>query len=221
MLASLKEEIKKALLERDFEEVAQRSLLDKKVFRVLISLAYDKEDLLCWRAIEAMGKAAGAIAERDPSVVRDIVQRLLWSVREESGGIGWSAPEMMAEIAINSPVICADIPPIILSFHEEESFLKGVLWAMGRTLHAGLNGTEGVYEVARGALDHKDPSVRGLALRAIPEPRIAENTDAIRDMTHDEGRFALYEDHELVETRVGDIARKVLHGRKKERQIEA
>ena len=210
-LASLKEEIKKALLEKDFERIARLALAEKKVFRMLISLAYDKEDLLCWRAIEAMGKAAGAIAEKDPAIVRDIVQRLIWSVREESGGIGWSAPEMLGEIVINSPLTCADIPPIILSFHEEESFLKGVLWAMGRIVHAGVTGTEGAYEIAKEALSHKDPSVRGLALRAIPGGRIAETADRIRGMMYDEGRCALYEGHELVETRVGDIAKKVLN----------
>ncbi len=123
---------------------------------------------------------------------------------------------MLGEIAINSPHTCGDIPPIILSFHEEESLLKGVLWAMGRIVHSGLNGTEGTYEVARKALDHKDPAARGLALRAIPAARIAETAATIRGMMYDEGRFALYEDHELVETRVGDIAKKVLDDRRKE-----
>jgi hypothetical protein len=215
-LASLKEEIKKALLEKDFERIARLALADRKVLRMLISLAYDKEDLLCWRAIEAMGKAAGAVAEKDPAAVRDIVQRLIWSVREESGGIGWSAPEMLGEIVINSQLTCADIPPIIFSFHEEASFLKGVLWAMGRIVHAGVTGTEAAYEIAKEALNHKDPSVRGLALRAIPGDRVAETADRIKGMMYDEGRCTLYEGHELVETRVGDIAKKVLNERRKE-----
>lgn len=206
----MKEEIKDALLGGDFDKIVRLALANKRVFRTLISLAYDKEDLLCWRAIEAMGKAAGAVSEKDPSIARNIVQRLIWSMSEESGGIGWSAAEMLGEIVINSPSTCADIPPIILSFHEEESFLKGVLWAVGRIVHGGINGIEGAYEVAKEALSHKDPSVRGLALRAIPRARIAETEDRIRDMVHDEGRFALYENHELIETRVGDIARKLL-----------
>ena len=86
----LKEEIRDALFEGDFAKVVQRALENKKVFSILISFTYDKESILCWRAIEAMGKAAGAVAERDPSTVRNIVQRLLWSMGEESGGIGWS-----------------------------------------------------------------------------------------------------------------------------------
>lgn len=219
-MGSRREEIKDALREADFGKVARLALDDKKVFSILISLAYDKEDLLCWRAIKAMGRAAGAVAEKDPLTVRNIVHRLLWSVREESGGIGWSAPEMLGEIVVHGPPAFADIPPIILSFHEEESFLKGVLWALGRIVHAGHNGIEGGYDVAKEALDHKDPSVRGLALRAIPGARIAETAEKIKGMIHDEGRFTLYENQELVETRVGDIAEKVLSHWREGGQIE-
>jgi len=209
-LASLKEEVKEALGALDFGRIEELALEDKKVFRILISLAYDKEDLLCWRAIEAIGKAAGAVAGKDPSAVRNVVQRLIWSVREESGGIGWSAPEMLGEIVINSPRTCADIPPIILSFHEEESFLKGVLWAVARITAAGIDGMEGSFQVAMKALDHKDPSVRGLALRALPRFRIAEVAQKVKRMIGDEGRCMIYENHGLVETKVGEIARMAL-----------
>ena len=210
ILASLREEIEHALQGKDFEKVAGLALDQKRVFRTLISLTYDKEDLLCWRAIEAVGRAAGAVSKRDPSIVRDIVERLIWSMREESGGIGWSAPEMLGEIVLNAPDTCADIPPIILSFHEEESFLKGVLWSMGRITRAGIGGGEGLYEIARACLSHGDPLVRGLALRAIPRSRLGETADEIRAMAGDEGRFSIYEDHELIVMRVGDMAAELL-----------
>lgn len=209
-LTSFKDEIKHALLGKDFEKVVRLAIEHKKVFRVLISLTYDKEDLLCWRAIEAIGRAAGAVSAKDPSIVRNIIQRLIWSVSEESGGIGWSAPEMLGEIVINARDICADIPPIILSFHEEESFLKGVLWAMGRMARAGINGVEGSHEIARACLGHGDPSVRGLALSAIPQSRLGETAYMIEGMLGDEGRFSIYENHELIEVRVGDMAEKLL-----------
>lgn len=209
-LAPLKEKIKEALMKADFERVARLALDHKKVFSILISLAYDKEDLLCWRAIEAIGKAAGAVAERDPLRVRNIVQRLIWSMSEESGGIGWSAPEMLAEIVIHSPQICPDIPPIILSFHEEENFLKGVLWAVGRLAEAGIDSGDGSSEVVETALSHKDPSVRGLALYAVSRIGIAEVAGRIKDMEHDEGSFRIYENHDLVEMKVGAAARMAL-----------
>ncbi|HAM49751.1 MAG TPA: hypothetical protein DCP92_03310 [Nitrospiraceae bacterium] len=209
-MAALREEIKDALLAMDFKKVVHRAMGNKKAFSVLISLTYDKEDLLCWRAIEAMGKAAGAVTNKDPLVVRNVVQRLLWSIREESGGIGWSAPEMLGEIVRNSPEAFADIPPLIFSFHEEEMFLKGVLWAMGRIADAGISPVTGATELAVRYLNHEDPLVRSLALLAISRMNISEVQDKIKGMIADRARVKMYEDSKLKETTVGDIARRTL-----------
>ncbi len=209
-MASLKVAVKGALETADFARIERLALESRKVFSILISLAYDKEDLLCWRAIEAMGRAAGAVAKKDPSAVRNVVQRLIWSVSEESGGIGWSAPEMLGEIVINSPQAFADIPPLILSFHEEESFLKGVLWAVGRLSSAGIDGMRGSFDVVVKALNHDDPSVRGLALHALSGLGVKGVEERVKEMFHDEGRCVIYENQELVEAKVSDIARMVL-----------
>jgi len=210
-LTPLKGEVQRALLTSDFETVTRLAIENRKVFSVLISIAYDKEDVLCWRAIEAMGKAAGAVAERDPATVRAIVQRLLWSLSEESGGIGWSAPEMLGEIVRNHPWAFEDIPPIILSFHEEEMFLKGVLWAMGRIAEAGIDNVEGAADLAVKCLGDKDPQVRGLAVQALSQMRIAEVKDKIGLMTSDRDKIILYEGCELREKTVGDAAIAALH----------
>ncbi|MGD1076473.1 MAG: DVU0298 family protein [Thermodesulfovibrionales bacterium] len=207
---SLREEIKDALYAVDFEKIARCALENKKVFSILISLTYDKEDLLCWRAIEAVGRAAGVVAKRDLPVVRNIVQRLLWSVREESGGIGWSAPEMLGEIVRNSPEAFSDIPPLIFSFHEEEMFLKGVLWAMGRLADAGINPVAGTAELAAQYLDHEDPLVRSLALLTISRMNVPKVQDKIKALTGDKARLRMYEDSELRENTVGNIATRTL-----------
>ncbi len=207
---SLKEKLKDALMKADFEAVARLALDSKKVLSILISFTYDKEDLLCWRAIEATGKAAGVLVEESPSAVRNIVQRLIWSVSEESGGIGWSAPEMLGEIVRNSPQVFADIPPIILSFHEEENFLKGVLWAMGRIAESGTDNVKGCSDLCLKSLDHHDPLVRGLAVYTGSRLGSQEITEKIKDMIYDEGRFTIYENHNLVEKTVGDAAKMAL-----------
>ena len=206
----LKEEIRDALLDGDFAKVVLRALENKKVFSMLISFTYDKESILCWRAIEAMGKAAGAVAGRDPSTVRNIVQRLLWSMGEESGGIGWSAAEMLGEIVINTPETCRDIPPIILSFKDEENFLPGVLWSIGRIAGAGMDNGEGAEELVLQSLSHRSPLVRGLALSAASTFNIM--SDKVKVLIRDGERFTVYEDRELVEKTVGDTAQRVLDG---------
>ena len=206
----LKEEIREALLGGDFAKVAGYAMENRKVFSILISFTYDKESIVCWKAIEAMGKAAGAVAGTDPSTVRTIVQRLLWSMGEESGGIGWSAAEMLGEIVIHAPEICRDIPPLLLSFKDEESFLPGVLWSIGRIAWAGMLNGEGAEELVIQSLSHRSPLVRGLALSASLALNI--KSDEVKALVRDGDHFKMYEDGELLEKTVGDVAQRVVNG---------
>jgi len=212
MAASLKNELRHALLAEDYERIAALALGDRRTFSRLVALAYNKDDLLCWRAIEAMGVAALAVASGNQQIVRNVVQRILWSAREESGGMGWSAPELLAEIAIAAPRYFPDIPPIIISLHsedEEKVFLKGVLRAAGRMGEAGITGISGSDDVIRKSLEHEDPAVRGLAVWAASRAGVDEQ-ETIGAMTGDDGELRLYEDGELVLTTVGALARQAL-----------
>ncbi|MDO8735867.1 MAG: hypothetical protein Q7K29_02135 [Thermoleophilia bacterium] len=212
MATSLKNELKNALLAEDYGRVATLAQKDKRTFGKLVALAYNKDDLLCWRAIEAMGAAAAAVAPDNRETVRNVVQRILWSAREESGGMGWSAPELLAEIAIAAPRYFPDIPPIIISLHaddEEKVFLKGVLRATGRMGEAGITGIPDCDDVIRMSLRHEDPEVRGLAVWAASRAGVEAN-DTIRAMTGDDSELRLYEEGELVMTTVGALAREAL-----------
>ncbi|MEK6673729.1 MAG: DVU0298 family protein [Nitrospirota bacterium] len=202
----LRRETADLLLRADFGKIVELSLNNKRVFRRLISLSYDKEDILSWRAIEAIGRAVGSLAGRDPVAARNIVHRLLWSVSDESGGIGWSAPEMLAEIVIHSNGVYNDLPPIILSFHEEEPFLKGVLWAMGRLADTGAAYVDGASELTMKSLGHSDPAVRGLALWAATKLKVHDIRERARGMLNDKERFKFYEGRELLDMTVGDMA---------------
>lgn len=209
MAISLKKELKHALIAEDYGRVAELAREDRRTFGKLVALAYNKDDLLCWRAIEAMGAAAGAVAPENQTAVRNVVQRILWSAREESGGMGWSAPELLAEIAIAAPRYFPDIPPIIISLHsedEEKVFLKGVLRAIGRMGEAGITDIADSSVVVRESLAHEDPTVRGLAVWAALHAGVKAE-DAISALASDEGELSIYEDGELVLTTVGAIAR--------------
>ncbi|GAB4408088.1 MAG: hypothetical protein OHK0032_03450 [Thermodesulfovibrionales bacterium] len=206
---ALKKEIKEALLQADFDRVLKLALNNKRVFGMLTSFTYDKEALLCWRAIEAVGKAAGAIAHEDPQRVRNIIHRLIWSVSDESGGIGWGAPEMLGEIVVNCPDLTSDIPPIIISLEEDKIFLKGVLWALGRLANAKIGWSDGAERIIKESLDHPDPAVRGLSLWAASKKRIDGIEDRVAGMLNDNARFKFYEDHELKEMTVGEMAKRL------------
>lgn len=121
-----------SLLEKmDFETIEKASLQNQNIFGWLISLSYDKEKEISWKAIDAMGKVAKAyVNTQNIEPLRNTIRKLLWSMTDESGGIGWRAAELIGEIIMAEPTLFEDIIPILWSQREEESFLESVLRAM-------------------------------------------------------------------------------------------
>ncbi|GLI52532.1 DVU0298 family protein [Thermodesulfovibrio yellowstonii] len=121
-----------SLLENlDFETIEKASLQNKNIFGWLISLSYDKDNPLSWKAIEAMGHVAKAhVSAQDIEPLRNTIRKLLWSMTDESGGIGWRAAELIGEIIYAEPSLFSDIIPILWSQREEGSFLESVLRSM-------------------------------------------------------------------------------------------
>jgi len=62
------------------------------------------------------------------------IRKLLWSLSDESGGIGWSAPEILGEIVSSDPKKFSDIVPLIVEVYdvEEKVFRPGVIYALTR-----------------------------------------------------------------------------------------
>ncbi len=209
-MARLKKTITEALAAGELEQVAQLALENKKTLALLISLSFDKSKLVCWRAIEAMGVATAQVFDaKGPTPVRNIVRRIIWSAREESGGMGWSAPELLGEIVRGNPRAFTDIPPIILSLHEEDEeggFLRGVLWSLGRMAEAGVNGIEGSRELVLANLDAESAQLRGLAAWTAGRMRLSAAAPKLEELRGDGDSLQLYEDGELEETSVGMLA---------------
>ena len=83
----MKKRLRELLAQQCFDEIANLAGGKRRVFGLLISLTYDREPLIGWRAVEAMGAAAQRVAQDDPDCVRDLLRRLYWLMSEESGGI--------------------------------------------------------------------------------------------------------------------------------------
>jgi len=113
---------------RDFEKIEKLALQNKNSIGWLISLSYDKENPISWQAIEAMGHVAKAYIEAgDIETLRNTIRKLLWSMTDESGAIGWRSAELIGEIIYANPSLFEDIIPILWSQREEESFIESVL----------------------------------------------------------------------------------------------
>ncbi|HKJ92598.1 MAG TPA: hypothetical protein VJ957_05480 [Longimicrobiales bacterium] len=202
------------LVAGDFAEIARLARARTRVLGDLVPLTYDRDPQVAWRAVEAMGAAGAACAEHDPGPVREHLRRLYWLLSEESGGICWRAPEAIAEIAARRPDLFGDYIPIvvhmILEMADEdlEHFRPGLLWAIGRLGDTAAGEMEAVLPAVAAALDHPDPQVRGMAVRALQRTGHADLLAGRPALLADDGPVDLYEAGVLHRTTVGTLAQR-------------
>jgi len=198
----------------------------KDVIQPLFSGICRVEEQVRWNAVRAMGRAVARLAAADMEGGRVIMRRLMWSLNEESGGIGWGAPEAMAEIMVQHPGLAAEYVHILISymredgeelfqhgnFLENEALQRGLLWGIGRIAEARPR-----MLLERGAagdlvkyLHSADPEVRGLAARALGLLRRESAAEPIRGLLGDNSRLRLYEDDRVRAVTVAGLARRAL-----------
>jgi hypothetical protein len=206
----VKKKITELLEKQSYQELSDINSSHHKLVNVLISLSYNKDTDLSWRAIEAIGVVSKQISESDPETVRNIVGRLLWMLRDESGGIGWSAPEMLGEIVKHNPELCADIAPIILSFHYEHMLTAGTLRATGRIGKINEEMIAYAIPIILPYLNSADNSTRGYAVYALGELGAIDAKSRLENLTGDNGKLLFYEEGRLKEVSVGELASRAL-----------
>lgn len=202
----LKKEVLKLLGEKGYAELVKLASSNPKILRILISLSYDKKTLNSWRAIESIGLIAREISKTNPERVRNLVGRLLWMIRNESGGIGWSTPEILGEIVRNNPDLYSDFAPVIVSFHNEPPLRAGILRAIGRIGKINNELINYAVPVALLYLKSPEPDIRGYAVWALGKLGASEAVNEIKKLKDDNSLVIFYEDWELKEKTVGEVA---------------
>ncbi len=94
-----------------------------------------------WQAAGGLGIAVCALATFGMEETRIIMRRLMWSMNEESGNLGWGVPEAMGSIVGKHDALAAEYGNVLLSYmHDtggEDNFIeytplrRGVYWAAG------------------------------------------------------------------------------------------
>jgi len=205
-----RKEILPLLEEKKYDEITALAKKNSRgLFRLLISITYDKSAVLCWRAIEVTGLIAGEIAKTRPDVIRSLAQRLLWMLRDESGNNISSAPEMLGEIVRNSPDSFADIAPVIASFHDELMLKPGVLRAVFRIGEVRPDLISVSSEFTDPLLQDEDPLVRAYALLISGAYKLRGTIPAVSVLKDDSSIVELYRDGEFVSMNVGELATKI------------
>lgn len=213
---SLKDQIRGLLEEGDLDQVAEVAAARRRTLGQLVSLTYDSDPMIVYRAIEATGICALRLASIDPDSVWEHLRRLLWMISEESGGICWHAPEMMAEIVHRLPDQFSEYLEVTASFlltMEEEDlghFRPGVLRALGLLGEIPQDLRPELMPAVTEALDSPDAQTRGMAVWALSRMGEADRLTGRLELLSDAGEVDHYHDGECHRTTVADLARSAL-----------
>jgi len=160
---------------------------------VLLSLSYDADELIQWRAVEAVGEVAGAMARTDVERVRNLIRRLLWSMNDESGGVGWHAPETVGEILANVPSLVGEMGVLLTAFLRQAPFERGSHLAVYRAASVEAAPFADSTPELVCSLRSNDPYVRGLASLALGTVGKAVHRRDVEALRNDTSPVTLYD----------------------------
>lgn len=188
-----------------------------KGINALLPFLYHGDAEIKRRAVMALGHRVAELADRDMDEARNVVRRLMWSLNEESGGIGWGSPEAMAEILARHEGLAREYTNILASYTQEggnylesEILQQGVLWGMGRVFRRWPALVRRAAPSILSFLGSRDPSVRALAARLLGEMGDERARQALECLLQDGAEFQIpMEEHPPVR-RVQDEAREAL-----------
>src|SRR5210317_1617997 len=140
-----KRRITKLLESPDIEAVIQelRQLPASRVINPLIGALCSNNETARWHAITALGPIMADLADNDMEAARVVMRRFMWSLNDESGGIGWGAPEAMGEIMACHDRLADEYAHVLVAYMREEGFYleleqlqRGLMWGLGRLAQA-------------------------------------------------------------------------------------
>lgn len=225
----IKQEVLTLLATEDLEHINQEisRYSEKELVNPLFSALSRPEELVRWHAISVFGQVVPRLADQDMEAARIVMRRFLWSLNDESGGIGWGAPEAMAEIMLHHDRLAAEYLHMLLSYlrpdgplaHQDGNFLelpalqRGLLWGIGR-LAAG-RATElvkrGVIADLTPYLLAEDGGVRGMAAWALGHLDDDAARVVLRPFADDIHPVHLYQDGRMRIVTVAELVREALN----------
>jgi hypothetical protein len=179
-----------------------------------------------WHAVCSFGWLVPAIAEKDLEAGRIVMRRFLWSLNDESGGIGWGGPEAMAEIMCHSSPLRKEYLHMLISYMREDGealfqdgnylelpmLQRGLLWGIGRLCqdHRREMIEQRIVDDVSAYLESSDMHVIGLAIWCLGLLGVENGLEKIRRFQNCNEGLCLFLNYEIKHISVAELARGAL-----------
>ena len=216
-----KRRITKLLESPDIEAVIQelRQLPVSRVINPLIGALCSSNETVRWHAITALGPIMSDLADSDMEAARVVMRRFMWSLNDESGGIGWGAPEAMAEIMAGHDRLALEYGHMLVAYMRKDGFYlelpqlqQGLMWGLARfaMVRPDLLKAKEVVTYLLPYLNSLDSTVRGLAAWALGLLQAKGAIPALEKLINDPAQVKIFLNHTFTFDTVGGLAHKAL-----------
>jgi hypothetical protein len=185
----------------------------RQVVNSLFSSLCSSDERIKWRAVTAMGTVVANLADEDIESARVIIRRLMWSLNDESGGIGWGAPEAIGEILACHERLAREYASILTSyikedgnFLEHEPLQKGAMWGVARLAQVRPHLIQDAKSYLIQRLDSSYARVKGLAALTLGLLGAEEARLQLEGLSRDDTEIHLYLDRKMGVRRVCELA---------------
>ena len=185
----------------------------RQVVNSLFSSLCSSDEQIKWRAVTAMGTVVVNLAHEDIESARMIIRRLMWSLNDESGGIGWGAPEAIGEILACHERLAREYANILTSyikedgnFLEHEPLQKGAMWGVARLAQVRPHLIQDAKSYLIQRLDSSDARVKALAALTLGLLGAEEVRLQLEGLSRDDTEIHLYLDRKMGIRRVCELA---------------
>lgn len=191
----------------------------RQIINPLLGKLCSRRELEKWLAVSAIGEVMAGLADQELEAARVVIRRLMWTLNDESGGIGWGAPEAMGEALARHPLLAEEYTHILVTYMREdgnylelEPLQRGLLWGVGRLaqVQPGLLRARGAAGYLLPYLASADVGVRGLAARAAGFLQAGEARGELLRLAADHDGFTLYDGEGLRTVTVAEVAGQAL-----------
>lgn len=212
MEMSVRQKVKDLLNEKDYDQLIELCRQKRHFWIELRFRLFDMDEKIRWSAIEAVAKFMKYLWETGKNdKVREFMRNLFWSLNDESGGIGWSAPQTIAEMIVQIPELFDPFGSMMIAHTlDEPPLVKGGLWGIGRLGKKIAKPVEFFENLVLEVFKNDDPETIGLAAWALGEVNFRPALPFLKKLLEQKEKTCVYINGDFQEKQLGQWAEEAI-----------
>jgi hypothetical protein len=164
-----------------------------------------------------MGLVVNGLVQEDIERARTVMRRFMWSLNDESGGIGWGAPDCMGEIMALNEKMASEYSSVFVSyFNPDGNYLeydilqRGLLWGLRRAASVRPELFVDAGDFLAPYLESADAAVRGLAVQCVGILRLSSLKNVLHNLATDTSVYRVCSKGDVDTLSVKDAVLKIM-----------